>query len=315
MSSNRERPEDDGDSSSSEREKIVKHWFYEHTIEKKQRWTPFTFADSLALEDALESHDTNKRIITTDGGRFDVDLPARTRTPVFWKGESNPVRRCSWFFKVDSRYIPYEEGIAELLEHEYQEALATKDWHRRVELPNGEQVVFHDASVIVHFQQKAAPDSWGTPSSPISKPRVVKRGIEDFQIEEGDCDRVDHLLFMVHGIGSVCDFKFRTVEEVVDEFRSISQQLIQSHYRTKHDEGEVGRIEVLPVSWWNALHSTESGIDEKLKSITLESIPKLRSFTNETLLDVLFYTSPVFSQVRSVHFHFSAYSIIFQFIF
>jgi len=25
---------------------------------------------------------------------------------------------------------------------------------------------------------------------------------------------VDHLLFLVHGIGSVCDLKFRTVEEV-----------------------------------------------------------------------------------------------------
>lgn len=91
--------------------------------------------------------------------------------------------------------------------------------------------------------------------------------------------------------------KFRTVEEVVDEFRSIAQQLIQAHYRTAYDEEEVGRVEVLPVSWWNALHSDESGIDQKLKSITLESIPKLRNFTNETLLDVLFYTSPVFSQV------------------
>lgn len=98
-------------------------------------------------------------------------------------------------------------------------------------------------------------------------------------------------------ISQVCDLKFRTVEEVVDEFRSIAQQLIQAHYRTSYDEGDVGRIEVLPVSWWNALHSQESGIDQKLKSITLESIPKLRSFTNETLLDVLFYTSPVFSQV------------------
>lgn len=157
--------------------------------------------------------------------------------------------------------------------------------------------MFHDASVIVHFQQKATPDNWGSPTSPVSKPRVVKRGIEDFIIDEGDCDKVDHLLFMVHGIGSVCDFKFRTVEEVVDEFRSISQQLIQAHYRTAYDDNEVGRVEVLPVSWWSALHSDESGIDQKLKSITLESIPKLRSFTNETLLDVLFYTSPVFSQV------------------
>lgn len=90
---------------------------------------------------------------------------------------------------------------------------------------------------------------------------------------------------------------YRTVEEVVDEFRSIAQQLIQAHYRTTYDEGQVGRVEVLPVSWWSSLHSEENGIDEKLKSITLESIPKLRSFTNETLVDVLFYTSPIFSQV------------------
>lgn len=313
MSSRQERdsPEDDS-STSPERVKVVKHWFYEHLLNGKKKWAPFTFVDSSALEEAYLSHNPDKRIITTDGGRFDIDLPARTRTAVFWAAEPNVVRRCSWFFKVDSKFVPYEEGVAEMLEHEYQEALATNDWHRRVELPNGEQVVFHDANVIVHFQQKVTPDpTWGTPSSPVSKPRVVKRGIDEFQIEDGEQDQVDHLLFMVHGIGSVCDLKMRNVEEVVDEFRSITQQLIQSHYRSAYDENKVGRIEVLPVSWWSALHSDESGIDEKLKSITLESIPKLRSFTNETLLDILFYTSPVFSQVRSPPFpikQVSAYS-------
>lgn len=84
---------------------------------------------------------------------------------------------------------------------------------------------------------------------------------------------------------------------LVDEFRNISHQLVQSHYRSLYDQGEVGRVEVLPVSWYSSLHSEESGIDEKLKAITLESIPKLRQFTNETLLDILFYTSPVFCQV------------------
>lgn len=288
------------DSSSSERDKIAKHWFYEHKVNGKQQWTPFTFTDSLSLDEAVESHDPNRKIITTDGGRFDVDIPARKRTPVYWKGDSSEVRRCCWFYKVDSKFIPYDEGIADLLEHEYQEALLTNDWHRRIELPNNEQVVFHDANVIVHFQQKPTTEegaSWAPQTSTISKPRVVKRGIDEFQIEDGDCDKIDHLLFMVHGIGSVCDLKLRTVEEVVDEFRSISQQLVQAHYRSAYDEGKVGRVEVLPVSWWNSLHSDESGIDQQLKSITLESIPKLRSFTNETLLDVLFYTSPVFSQV------------------
>lgn len=83
----------------------------------------------------------------------------------------------------------------------------------------------------------------------------------------------------------------------VEDFRSIALQLTQSHYRSSCDRGDVGRIEILPVSWHSELHSEESGIDEKLKAITLESIPKLRTFTNDTLLDILFYSSPVFCQV------------------
>lgn len=47
-----------------------------------------------------------------------------------------------------------------------------------------------------------------------SRPRVVKRGMDEFNIDDGEPEKVDHLLFLVHGIGSVCDLKFRTVEEV-----------------------------------------------------------------------------------------------------
>lgn len=72
--------------------------------------------------------------------------------------------------------------------------------------------------------------------------------------------------------------------------------MVQSHYRSSYDSGEIGRIEVLPISWHSELHSEESGIDAKLKKITLESIPKIRQLANETILDVLFYTSPKFCQ-------------------
>lgn len=125
---------------------------------------------------------------------------------------------------------------------------------------------------------------------------MVKRGTDEFSIEEGEPEQVDHLLFMVHGIGGACDLKFRKVEEVVDEFRNIAQQLVQSHYRNSCDTGDVGRVEVLPISWHSELHSDETGIDKKLKAITLESLPTLRNFTNDTLLDILFYTSPLFCQ-------------------
>lgn len=50
---------------------------------------------------------------------------------------------------------------------------------------------------------------------------MVKRGVDEFNIDEGEPEKVDHLVFLVHGIGSVCDLKFRTVEEVGKLKRSL----------------------------------------------------------------------------------------------
>ena len=54
------------------------------------------------------------------------------------------------------------------------------------------------------------------PQDPNQKPRVVHRGLEGLpEIPDGEVpDAVDHLVFIVHGIGSVCDIKFRTINEV-----------------------------------------------------------------------------------------------------
>ncbi|XP_061395506.1 SEC23-interacting protein-like [Musca vetustissima] len=216
---------------------------------------------------------------------------------VYWESEPIEVRRCSWFYKaVDSKYIPYEESTADVLEAEYKQAAESGVWHKTIILGMGEQVVFHGPTVIVHFQQQQNQDAWGGTTQTTTRPRVVKRDLDDFTIAQGESQKVDHLLFMVHGIGSACDLKLRSVEEVVEDFRTIAHQLVQSHYKNSADLGLVGRVEVLPISWHSHLHSIELGIDEKLRSITLESIPKLRNFTNDTLLDILFYTSPTFCQ-------------------
>ena len=55
-------------------------------------------------------------------------------------------------------------------------------------------------------------------------------------------------------------------------------------------------MEFLPISWHNQLHGEDTGTDSRLGPLTLRSIPKLRSFVNDTLLDVLFYTSPLYCQ-------------------
>ncbi|CAG2121207.1 unnamed protein product, partial [Medioppia subpectinata] len=68
------------------------------------------------------------------------------------------------------------------------------------------------------------------------------------------------------------------------------------HYRSYMESGQLGRVELLPISWHQALHGDETGIDDRLRQITLDSIPKLRHFSNDTILDALFYTSPVYCQ-------------------
>jgi hypothetical protein len=52
-STNRGSPARESSSSSDERGKIVKHWFYEHKIDGKQKWDPFTVSRNDNYEDLL----------------------------------------------------------------------------------------------------------------------------------------------------------------------------------------------------------------------------------------------------------------------
>lgn len=108
----------------------------------------------------------------------------------------------------------------------------------------------------------------------------------------------------------------------VNDFRSASLSLLASHYKRAQQEGEIGRVEFLPVNWHSALHGDATGVDEwvwqskvtgflfqrwihseslspnsrDIQRITLPSISRLRHFTNDTLLDLFFYNSPTYCQ-------------------
>lgn len=178
---------------------VYKHWFYTKISETKSIWTPFTFNDSMRLEEAylaggnsylelfLSRKSTQKRtdfaapnIVTTDGGRCDVNIAERKRTAVYWKCEETEVRRCSWFYKgKDSRYKPYDEVVAEQLEEEYRDASNTGEWQRKIPLTTGETVVFHGPSTMVHFLQSQSPDSW-TQTAVSSSAIAARVQITDF---------------------------------------------------------------------------------------------------------------------------------------
>ncbi|CAE1287477.1 SEC23-interacting protein,Phospholipase DDHD2 [Acanthosepion pharaonis] len=292
---------------------VQAHWCFCKRIENREVWFPFSIADSLRLEGAFQRGCLEPEVVATDGGRYDVSISQRIRTAVYWDEEPTHVRRSTWFYKRegDNKYVPYTEAFAQKLEEEYKNAVLNNVWHKRLEFPGGETIVMHNPNVIVHFQASSQPDEWGTvhlsPSNHESlyqsiqgdqmRPRVVKRGIDDFAtVLDGETGQIDHLVFVVHGIGAVCDIRFRSIVECVDDFRSISQTLLHSHFSDAIKSGRIGRVEFLPVHWHTTLHGDATGIDSRLKAITLPSTGKLRHFVNDTLLDILFYTSPKYCQ-------------------
>ena len=131
-------------------------------------------------------------------------------------------------------------------------------------------------------------------------PIFVQRGVDGFDIAEGESHVIDHLVFMIHGIGCQVDMQLRTIVEAVDAFRSVTLDLLDAHFCSSKESGRIGRVEVLPISWHHLLHGDgETGLDSNLKLITLPTIPVLRSFANSTVLDVLFYTSPIYNKASS----------------
>jgi hypothetical protein len=162
-----------------------------------------------------------------------------------------------------------------------------------------EAFVFHSTTIMLHFTQANELDEFGNLNSDAKRPRIVKRGLIDVveKVEPDEIENIDHLCFVVHGIGDGCDLRFRPIVECVDDFRDIGAYIIQSHFKGNVDSSQInGRVEFLPISWHHELHGDPTGVDNRLKPITLPSIPKLRQYSNTTILDVLFYTSPIYCQ-------------------
>jgi len=277
-----------------------------NTVNQEEVWKPFSMIDNVAIEDGLESGD-ELTPVPVDGGRYDVSIKDRTKNSVFWKEDYPcPIRRCSWFYQsnVTGRWVPYSEPLAQEFEAEYNAGFASGSWSRKLELEEpGEYVMFHSSTVMLHFPKTSHSklDDWGQvqpPADPMMKPRVMHRGLEGLpEIPDGDVPgQFDHLVFVVHGIGAACDMKFQSVVGATTTMRQMVNEMSERHFSYAHMAGKASRIEFLPVNWHATLHGEDTGTDQRMKALTLRSIPKLRGFVNDTILDVLFYTSPVYCQ-------------------
>ncbi|XP_019478182.1 phospholipase DDHD2 isoform X2 [Meleagris gallopavo] len=280
-------------------EAVAPHWFYCKVTGGRERWLPFSIQDSERLEEAHGAgKDKGDVVVPTSGGRYDVHLKQRQRLAVFWEEEASEVRRCTWFYKgdKDNKYVPYSESFSQELEEAYMIAVTLDEWKKKLESPSREVIILHNPKLMVHYHPVATSDDWGSTPTEQGRPRTVKRGVENIaaEIPNGEPLQIDHLVFVVHGIGPACDIRFRSIVQCVNDFRSVSLSMLQAHFRKAQEQQQIGRVEFLPVNWHSSLHST--GVDVDLERITLPSISRLRHFINDTILDAFFYNSSTYCQ-------------------
>ncbi|GKY93293.1 S23-interacting protein [Mayamaea pseudoterrestris] len=133
--------------------------------------------------------------------------------------------------------------------------------------------------------------------------------------------KIDHLVLIVHGIGEmlrsidVFGLSLPNLSSIVDccaYLRKNHLEVQDAHFTEMYpsaDEGTrsaTGRVEYLPIEWHEAFSilsqrlrpSESNGLPQRkaphvmLKDITPRTIPNLRDFANDTLMDVLYFMSP-----------------------
>ena len=81
--------------------------------------------------------------------------------------------------------------------------------------------------------------------SPVAEIRILKRGLpETFltEIPPDEKEPIQHVCFVVHGIGDACDIKFRSLVECVEDFRQTSRTMLQNHFKSYVDNDQIHRI-------------------------------------------------------------------------
>ncbi|KAK9720597.1 hypothetical protein K7432_004058 [Basidiobolus ranarum] len=92
--------------------------------------------------------------------------------------------------------------------------------------------------------------------------------------------KVEHVIFMVHGMGPTIGNRGKYIMRV-EQLRENIKEVLE----VKFPEIE-GSVEVIPLEWHNVLHDV---VDIRMNSITLPTCPAVRRLNNDIVADVLYY--------------------------
>uniref|UniRef100_A0A7S4MCP5 DDHD domain-containing protein n=1 Tax=Odontella aurita TaxID=265563 RepID=A0A7S4MCP5_9STRA len=282
-------------------------------------WRPLRKADCRAINSS--EGDT----VHIECGRATADLPSRTLIYNFFNAPSRRLVAAIWFWKEEKsskEFIlhPLSETDDHLVERFYQKILEASS-----SLGNGlDAVLKEEVSLEDDKDFKVTIIKSGGILSLKKRPKKgfalglgnqfsLQRGFGAYTVEGEDDELalgpVENVIFVVHGVGEamwsregsnvpslmteVNQTRARICEKLVGSWKKNCER---AKAKKKDLPPPPGRIEILPIEWYDRIHSSSSSLKKSLISTTLLSVPKLRAIANDVVFDVLMYLTPEFCE-------------------
>ena len=277
-------------------------------------WKPLRKADCRAL------NDNPHEFVLIEGGRATADP---VNGVIRYNFDSTPQRQltsATWFLKEERKskefvLVPISADDAACVEELYQRAVESTS-----SLGNGIDSVLKEETMLSDEQHKVVVMKAGSVLTMKKKPKgwfgttyELQRGYGPYTIEgeeeEMTLGPVRHLVFVIHGIGEAMwsrdDVGICSHVSGINQTRiGIQRKQVMEWKRACEKAKKLGqdeppvpnRIELIPIEWYDQIHSSSNSIKNSLKNTTIQSIPALRAIANDVIFDVLMYLTPTFCE-------------------
>ena len=294
---------------------------------KDTPWQPLRHVDCQKLRETMH----NPRLVHIEGGRATADPVANVIFENFVRSTQRTLCHAAWFIvDEETKKSKKETLLWPITEQADEDKIETLYQNAIILINEGTVTDIQDASPPVTLSTKATvrvvvqgKEIFLRQSAPgwFGHTQVLQRGYGPYIVsgeqEELALGPVRSLAIVVHGIGekyftSGSQTAFPSLLDQTHTMRiALQKQQLQAHERDceaakkagKPLPGPPGRIELLPIEWFEALHNEQSEVMKSLQAVTLPSIPALRTIANDIVFDVLVYLTPNFCQavLEKVH--------------
>jgi hypothetical protein len=290
------------------------------TLESGDVWKPLRKVDCQAL-----NQNNGNTTVYIEGGRSTADPANSILHYNFHRGPDRELCSAVWFVKEEKGKEVVLQPVIDVADSIKMETLYQKAVEATSSLGQGiasilsePSTVLSDGASSIQLQKsgkiltmRKIPAGWFNKMNA----QVLQRGYGQYEVLGEETEMalgpVNHLVFVVHGIGEALFSKNESksmIAGVLDQTHTLRRDLQRKQLEGWKKECEKAdkagtdyppppaRIEVIPIEWFSRMHDSSSALMRSLKGSTLNTIPALRAIANDVVFDVLMYLTPAFCE-------------------